>query len=209
MDASISIIITEDNKNWRSSVRPALADYKIKTIAEAENGLQLIQHLETLNPDVILLDLKMPKMDGNATMQYLYEKHPEKKVLIISYLNDPLLMEDYFARGAKGYICKDDAANIDELVSAIRIVNKGRKYKNFVQEASQKKLSVRQKEIIILLSEGKSAIEIGIELNITASGITKQLGKIRQIIGVNSQAELTNLIGERGLKYLGRPRRRV
>lgn len=207
MEAQIKIIITEDRLRWRQTIRKALEDFSIVTIAEAENGMELLKHLEEIRPDVILLDLAMPVMNGSETMEVLRIKHPAQKVIVMSLFDEPTLMDDYISRGAKGCFPKSNASNLEELVDAIRLVAKGGTYFNFERE-EVKKFTSRQKEIITLISEGKSNKQIAEELKISSRGIEKQKAKIMEVLNVKSVTEMLSSIFELGLKYFRKPKKR-
>src|SRR6218665_108720 len=100
MDGQIKIIIADDKPWFREILKTELKLYDIETIAEAENGVELLNHLKVLSPDVILLDLEMPEMNGNVAMDLLRQRHPDKKIFIFSQHNDFELMLDYEKRGA-------------------------------------------------------------------------------------------------------------
>ena len=205
MNIPIDIIITEDQEKWRAVMRDVFKDHNINIIAEAENGIELLKLLETLSPDVILLDLAMPKMDGTETMQWLTKKYPEKKVIIMSLFDEPGLMNDYRMRGARGSFSKTDVANMTELVSAIRKVHKGGTYFNFDRQAPSMKLSVRQKELITKLAEQKPTTQIAAELKLSTSAVDKQRKKIMDILGVSSLSDLYKKIYSLGLNYFRKP----
>lgn len=204
MDSVIKIAITEDKQQWRNAIKKALRDYDIITIIEAENGLELLNQLEQEKPDVVLLDLAMPIMNGSETMDVLMEKHPDLKVIIMSMYDDASLMDDYIKRGAKGCFPKGDVApRMEELVKAIRIVSKGGTYYNYDRD-SVLRFTKRQKEIITLLTEGKSSKEIASELGLSPRSVEKQKSKIMALIQTNSFAQMLGALFERGLKYFGR-----
>ncbi|MCC6370254.1 MAG: response regulator transcription factor, partial [Bacteroidia bacterium] len=114
MRKPIAVIIAEDKIPFRETLAASLEDYGISVIAQAGNGLELLAHLKIREPDIILLDLRMPEMDGSETMNQLANEHPQIKVIILSYHDSPMVQDDYAKRGAKGYVCKD------ELVGDIR-----------------------------------------------------------------------------------------
>lgn len=207
MEVPISIIITEDKKSWRVMMRQELAKHNINTIAEAENGLELFKLLEVHSPDVVILDLAMPVMDGNETMTYLNMTYPEQKVIIMSLFDDPTLMDDYVMRNIKGCISKTEAASdIDLLAAAIRKVHKGGKHFNFATEEQIMEFSIRQKEIINLYGKGKTQKEIATELGITTDAVEKQKNKIMTIMGVKNPSEMFARIFELGFQFFRSPK---
>ena len=206
MDSFIEIIITDDNKKWRNAMREILLGSNIKIIAEAADGIELLKLLETQNPDVILLDLAMPNMDGTETMHWLTELHPKKKVIVMSLFDEPTLMNDYIMRGVRGCISKSDVANnTNEFINAIKVVSKGKTYFNFDRNEIPLKLSIRQKELITMFADHKPTTEIAAELKLTKSAVDKQKKKIMNVFGVESLPELLKQIYSLGLNYFRRP----
>lgn len=207
MEKQIKIIVTEDSETWRVTLRRELAPFDIEIIAEAENGKELLKHLETLSPDVILLDLAMKEMDGNETMYWLNEKYPEHKVIIMSLFDDPNLMEDYVMRDVKGCISKTEAtADMEGLAAAIKKIAKGGKHFNYDRDKQLLDISIRQKEIINLASKGKSQKQIAAQLGITTNAVEKQKNKIMKMMNVNSLTELMARIFESGFHFFRGPK---
>lgn len=207
MEKRIKIIVTEDSETWRVILRRELAPFEIDIIAEAENGKELLKHLETLSPDVILLDLAMKEMDGNETMYWLNEKYPEQKVIIMSLFDDPTLMEDYVMRDVKGCISKTEAtADMEGLAAAIRKIAKGGKHFNYDRDKQLLDISIRQKEIINLAAKGKSQKQIAAQLGITTNAVEKQKNKIMKTMNVNSLTELMARIFESGFHFFRGPK---
>lgn len=206
MQKPIKIIITEDRPNWRETLRSLLPQYGIEIIAEAENGIGLLKYLETLTPDVILLDLSMPMMDGNQTMYWINKKYPDSKVIIVSLYDDPALIYDFVLRDIKGSISKYDAgANLEGLGDAIKKVAAGGKYFTYNREAEIELLSIRQKEIVNLLAKGKTQKQIAADLGLTISAVDKQKNKIIEIFNANGYTDLLSKIFERGLQFFRAP----
>lgn len=205
----IKLIITDDKPQWRKAIRQALEDlteYNF-SISEAENGKELLQKIKTVNPSVVLLDIEMPEMDGNEAFEHIKKSFPSVKVIILSYLSDPLLREDYLMRGAKGYTTKDEiAGDIQLLASQIKKAHQG-KTAIGNNEKPPFILSEKQKDIIQLKANGKSSKEIGDELGMTADGVGKQIKKIMQKMGYDSISFWSKYITKAGLEFLRRPKR--
>lgn len=205
----IKIMIAEDMELFRQSIASALREAGIDTVAEASNGNELLRQLETVKPDVILLDLRMPELDGNKTMGFLMERYPGIKVIILSAHDEQVLIDDYMLRGAKGYVPKNKiTGDIDELAAAIRIVHRGGINRYHQAGKAAKKMTVRHKEIITQYADGKLQKEIAENLKVTRSGIAKAEQKIMSILGVGTKGELKTTIIELGLNFLGRGRSR-
>ncbi|MEO6305709.1 MAG: response regulator transcription factor, partial [Bacteroidia bacterium] len=153
---------------------------------------------------VILLDLEMPVMDGNAAFTFISKKYPNIKVIILSLHFEPLLTENYIERGAKGYLPKDAIMeNPILLINAIRKVNEGGVFV-FEKPEKKNKFSNRQKEILPLIFEGKTNEEIAKEIGITKRAVEKQKQKIYQKSGVEKIIDFYKYAFSRGLQFLGR-----
>jgi DNA-binding NarL/FixJ family response regulator len=123
MKKKITIGIAEDHKIVRQGFVRMLSDQKhIKILFEADNGEDLLKHLETYTPSIILLDIAMPVMDGLKAMEVIRLRFPELKIIVISgYSQDPAIIE-YVKAGANSFLPKD--CDIEMLVKAIQDVSK-------------------------------------------------------------------------------------
>ena len=119
--AIIKYTIADDHKIFRQGLRYALADdHKLKLVGEAENGVELLQLLEKQKTDVVLLDIKMPEMDGIETTMKLQERYPEVKILILTTHEEENFIIHLLELGANGYLLKN--AEPDEIKNAIHYV---------------------------------------------------------------------------------------
>ena len=206
MKDQIKIIITDDKDGFRKIIRENLVDYNIKTVAEAENGIMLLKQLASHSPDVILLDLEMPRMNGNITMHYLSTLYPDKSVVILSLYNDYELMLDYEDRGAKGFITKDEVmGDFEQFAKIIEKVRAGGKYFNKNPGTTKLNLTEIQKDIIFLNGSGMVRSQIAEQLGVTADGIGKQEKKIREKMGVKGFIHYCSYIAKSGLEFLRPP----
>lgn len=213
MENPVQIIFTDDKEKFRKAILDELKLYNIECIGQAENGKQLLKLLEVKTPDVVLLDLEMPVMDGNEAMKQIMELYPETKVIILSLYNESLLVEDYIRRGAKGYLAKDEiAGDIELLAHAIERVSEGEVFISLRVEKVGKKhvkikgYSSRQKEIIPLLCEGKTNKEISEEIGIVVRSVEKQRQKIYEKTNSSKSIDFFKYAFVRGLQFLGGPR---
>lgn len=122
----IKIIIVDDHKTFRQGLASILSDEKIETIAEAQNGTELLNLLEVqaLRPDVIMLDLQMPGMDGRETLAILRKKYHGIKVIILSQHQDNAIASQLRLLGANSFISKNtDAKQIAETIRNVYFIN--------------------------------------------------------------------------------------
>lgn len=120
----INIILVDDQLIIREGIKMLLSlDDDIKIIGEGENGKDAINLTKDLNPDVILIDIRMPVMDGVEAIKKIKEFNSDVKILVLTTFNDNDYIFNSLANGANGYLLKD--SNSDELISAIKTVYKG------------------------------------------------------------------------------------
>jgi DNA-binding NarL/FixJ family response regulator len=125
----IRSVIADDAVVFREGIKSVMKTYAtdlISIIGEAENGKQLMQLVNDLNPDVIITDIRMPEMDGYEATRILQQKHPAIPVMALSNLNDDTSIYQMLEAGAKGYISK--TSSLTDIVDAIQTVYGGRIY---------------------------------------------------------------------------------
>jgi DNA-binding NarL/FixJ family response regulator len=119
MDTPIKVIITDDHALFRTGVKTSLLGYKdVQMIAEAENGMQLLNLLKHMKPDVILLDISMPIMDGITTLPEIKKINPDVKVIMLTMHNDHSMITRMMEIGANSYLTKD--SDSETIYQAIR-----------------------------------------------------------------------------------------
>jgi DNA-binding NarL/FixJ family response regulator len=178
-------------------------------VGEAEDGRVLLQTAARLKPDVILLDIGMPLLNGIDAARQLQKIVPSTKLVFVTMYSDPEYVREAFRAGARGYILKRSAAS--ELITAINEVVKGRFYITplvtrealgpLLDNTDQKKgrLTPRQREVLQLVAEGRSAKEIGAILHISTKTVEFHKSAIMDELGSRSTAELTRYALEHGL----------
>lgn len=211
----IRIAITDDYKIYRDGLKLGLTQTEnMQVVLEASNGEELLNALEILLVDVILLDIKMPKMDGIEATKHIRKKYPQIKVLIISMYED----EDYVLRlmeaGANGYLLKN--AEPEEICLAIEAVTNNDYYFNdLVNKAFLKRivhnkkikpkfngdeeLTERDVQVLRLICEEKTAVEIGKEIFLSARSVEGIKARLMEKIGVKNTAGLIMYAVKKGL----------
>lgn len=204
MEKAIEIIIAEDKELLRKAIIRDLCHYNIRITGEAANGKMLLKLLQSKRPDVVLLDLDMPVMDGNEAMNHLMKDFPETKVVILTLHNEFLLAENYLARGARGFIPKDEiAGDIGILVKAITRVKEGGIYIH-PKLGEKRHFTKRQKDILPLLFEGKTNEQIASEIGMSKRGMEKSRRRIYEKVGTDHGIGFYKFAFSRGLQFLGR-----
>jgi DNA-binding NarL/FixJ family response regulator len=211
----INILVVDDEHLFRQGLIALLSPHGIKTIGTADNGEQALKILKSIKPDVILLDLEMPVLNGSKTLDNIYQRYPHAKVIIVSSYHDEQLIKDNFNRGARAYVSKNE--HIESLITAIRSVYKIGVYKENVPYLLKTKVvrdkhyyklifSPKEQEIIYCICEGKSVKQIGHELYISEKTVETHLTYIYKKSQVKNRAEFLLYAIKEGLQFLGRPK---
>ncbi len=177
MDALIRYMIADDHKLFREGLQLVLGNYPhLELVGEAANGQELLQLLARSLPDVVLLDLTMPVLDGLNTTRLIREQFPTVRVLILTMNNDPALVLHLLEAGANGYLLKDtESSEIDlalrscvengyyfsEFVSSLMLKNMVRKKQVSPVFRRAVALTDREKEVLQLICDGMTAAQIG------------------------------------------------
>ncbi len=204
MKEKIKIIITDDKPQFRKVLCDIVELPTIKVIDQAENGEVLLQLLETKVPDIILLDLEMPVMDGNKAFELIRTNYPHLKVIILSLHCEGVLMENFIERGAKGYIPKDVIMGDPILlINAIDKIHEGR---TFVYEMPKPKdkFTKRQVDIMPLMFDGLTNTKIAEEVGISKRAVEKQRKIIYEKSGASKAIDFYKFAFARGLQFLSR-----
>ncbi|MBN9418761.1 MAG: response regulator transcription factor [Candidatus Eremiobacteraeota bacterium] len=200
---SISVLIVEDHPVVRSGIRMLLTEEgDIDVLAEASNGREALQCLETITPDLLLLDISMPEVNGLEVTQHVREKYPTMPILILTMHEDERYFFQLLRAGATGYIVKGAAPN--DLVSAVRAVAAGQAYlypslARLLAKEPDTVLSARELEVLQLTAQGLTAREVGKKLSISSNTVERHRANIMSKLGVSNRAELIRYAIRRGL----------
>jgi DNA-binding NarL/FixJ family response regulator len=199
----IRISIVDDHSLFRKGLKLLLSAYsEIEVVSESSNGIEFLQSLEEKQPDIILMDIEMPEMNGIEATRQAVEKYPALKIISLSMFGEEQYYYKMIDAGAKGFILKN--SDIDEVVKAIKSVMQGETYfsqellynvvKNFSEvrktEQMQIQLSQRELEILDLICKGLSNLEIGEELNISKRTVDKHRANILSKTDTKNTASL-------------------
>jgi two-component system response regulator NreC len=209
----ISVLIADDHTIVRSGVRLLLeAETDIRVVGEALNGREALELAESLQPDVVLMDITMPEMDGLEATKQLKTRFPHINVLVLTMHRSDDYFFEMLKAGASGYILK--GAKTSELINAVRIVQGGEVFiypsmtqklvQGYLQLAKwenegEPSLSPREKEIFRLLAEGYSNKEIAEKLVISPSTVHSHRGNLMDKLGLGNRRELIQYARKRGL----------
>jgi len=183
MNPKFKIIVVDDHELFRQGVIMTISKLDfVEIIGEASNGKELLQLLNRIIPDAILLDIKMPEMDGIETTKEVLKKHPQIKIVALSMFGDEIYLENMIAAGAQGFILKN--TNAADLKRAIETIAKGQQYyseefipyftQKYISKKSQKEessLSKRELEVLCLIGKGYTNQEMADELFISVKTV--------------------------------------
>jgi RNA polymerase sigma factor (sigma-70 family) len=213
---SIRILIVDDHKVIIDGLQKYLTtDDSIEVVGSAENGRQAVILAEELKPDVVLMDITMPDLNGTEATRQINKRCPKCRVLALSMHTSSQNVLQMLQAGAAGYVTK--GSPMDELIRAIHEIHSGNTYlsQDIAEEIDEENLelfkqlvspagvlSPREREVLQLVVEGKSSKEIGRELHVTTKTIEHHRHNIMRKLKINSIPDLTKFAIREGLTSL-------
>lgn len=213
----IKILLADDHRIVRQGLRTLLEqESDLEVVAEAENGRDTLRLVQQLSPQVIIMDIAMPDLNGIDATRQIVSVAPGVKVIALSMHSDSLFVFNMLRAGASGYLIKDCA--LEELVKAIRAVVAGKTYlspgisdilvKDLVEGWSNNGGSVfsiltpREREVLQLIAEGRSTAQIAFCLSVSVKTVEAYRKQIMYKSGVHTVAGLTKYAIREGLTTL-------
>jgi DNA-binding NarL/FixJ family response regulator len=201
--SKIRIFLVDDHDMFRDGVKLLLSsDNLAEVVAEARNGKEFLEKISQVNPDVVLMDISMPEMDGIEASRLAHEQYPNLKILALTMFGDEKYYYQMIQTGIKGFVLK--SAGISELTKAITEVSHGENF--FSSELLYKliqninagktangeaeKLSAREIEVLKLISSGFSNEDIGKQLNISLATVKTHRSNLLSKTASNNTASL-------------------
>lgn len=217
MPHAIKILLADDHKIMRDGLRTLIEGQPgMKVIAEAGNGQEAVQKAIILQPDIVVMDINMPGLNGIEATRQIVAKTPEVKVIALSMYSEKKFIVEMLKAGASGYLLKECAA--EELITAIRSVKQKTLYlspglagdlaMDYIALVSSDKLmqasllTPREREVLQLIAEGNSTKEIAHSLNVSVKTIETHRRQIMDKLGITSVAALTKYALKEGLTFL-------
>jgi DNA-binding NarL/FixJ family response regulator len=209
------VVIAEDHKILREGLKALFKDNKIvNVVAEASDGMEAIRCVEKHRPDLLLLDLSMPKMGGISVLKDVKSRFPDTKVLVLTIHESEDFVLEGFQSGANGYCLKDSGRA--ELFTAIEKVLDGKSYispgiadkvlegyledhRKMKTQSSWDTITQREKEVLKLVGEGYMNKEIADYLCISVKTVEKHRSNIMQKLDIHTASSLTVVAIEKGL----------
>jgi two-component system response regulator NreC len=207
---AIRILLADDHAVVRQGFKMILnAQADMEIVGEAGNGREAVDLVETLKPDVVVMDVAMPELNGIEATRRVSEVSPHTRIIALSMHKDSVYVREVLRAGARGYLLKDSGAG--DLVSAVRAVARGEGYlspavSNAVLDDYRRHvtnpidlLSSREREVLQMLAEGKTNKEIAAILNLSVYTVDAHRGRIMEKLNLHSINELVRFAVRNGL----------
>ena len=216
----IRVLLAEDHTIVRKGLRSLLdAESDIQVVGEAENGREAIDKVEELRPDIVVMDITMPGLNGLEATRQIKKRFPDVQILILTVHTSEEYVVQILRAGASGYLVKQAAPT--ELISAIQAASRGEAFlspsiskkvvEDYVQRAgvtaesdSLQRLTAREREVLQLIAEGYSTREIAEQLHISVKTAETHRAHLIEKLGIHSTAELTQYAIRKGVISLDR-----
>lgn len=219
------ILIVDDHRIFLDTLRSTLESAGLSVVGAASNGRDAVACAHETAPELVIMDISMPELNGIEATRRLTRELPQTKVLALSMKSDRYSILAMFEAGARGYLCKS-AASASELLQAIQVVAAGHKYvspaiaaavlEGSVERASigvskrvllraagaRRPITLREREVLQLLAEGKSSKEIAENLKLALPTVETHRRQIMNKLGLRSIAQLTKYAVREGLTPL-------
>ncbi|MFV1439704.1 MULTISPECIES: response regulator transcription factor [unclassified Phaeobacter] len=206
MPNTIRVLIVDDHPMVAEGIQSILESYDdIEVVGIPGNGEEAVAEARALKPDVILMDLNMPKLGGLSATEIILEQTPATRILILSMHDSPEYISSALAHGAMGYVLKD--VPTEEIRQAIDTVMRGETYLCTGAEGSLKPkddpareaLTGREQTILLELAQGKSNKDVALALDISVRTVETHRKNIKRKLGISSTAGLTRYALEHGV----------
>jgi DNA-binding NarL/FixJ family response regulator len=209
-----TIVLADDHPIVRRGLRTLLETERgLQIVGEAGDGLEAVHLVESLQPDVLIVDVLMPGLSGLEVTRQVSQRTAKTRVIVLSmYANEAYVLEA-LRNGASGYVLKD--SGITDLVQAVRDVVAGRRYLSaplseraiaaYVEKAHTRdptpyeSLTSREREVLHLVAEGHTSAQIAKRLYLSPSTVETHRANLMHKLGLRSQADLTRYAVERGI----------
>ena len=206
MTQPLRIAIVDDHPMVAEGIQSILESYDdIEVVGTLNGGRAVIEALDTLNPDVILMDLNMPDLSGLSATEIVLEQRPGTRIVILSMHDSPEYISTALNHGAMGYLLKD--VPTDEIKLAIDTVMRGERYLCTGAQGSltpkdggmRETLTGREQTILLQLAQGQSNKEVALTLDISVRTVETHRKNIKRKLGISNTAGLTRYALEHGV----------
>jgi DNA-binding NarL/FixJ family response regulator len=208
--SAIKILLADDHTIVRQGLKLILAAHSdLEVVGEAANGREAVELAASLKPDIVLMDVAMPELNGIEATRRIVQAAPRLRVLVLSMHKEAVYVREILKAGARGYILKD--AIDTELVNAVRSVARGDGYispavsgallNDYRQNVTDPLdlLSSREREVLQLIAEGKTNKEIAVRLNLSVYTVDSHRSKLMEKLNLHNTGELVRFAVKSGL----------
>lgn len=202
--APIRILIADDHPVIRSAIASVIErEPDMQLIGSALHGLDAVRLFEEQRPDITLMDINMPIMDGIEAIRKIRSTHPEARIIVLTNFDSDQDVQQGLGAGAMAYLLKD--ASPEQLIQTIKTVHAGERFvpRRLLEKIEQHKnlpnLSPREVRVLRLIMRGRSNRAIGLELGITESTVKSHVKNILIKMGVNDRTQAVTLAIQRGI----------
>lgn len=189
----VRIVLADDHAMIRDGLRAGLEEIpEFQVIGEAKNGVEALELAKQLCPDMMTVDIDMPRMNGIELIEELHRSYPTIRVLVLSMYNNPHFVRDAFQNGARGYVLKDESTG--NIINAIKQATRGAIYISpsiKMAPPSPNHLTRREREVLTLVAEGECTKDIAKELDVDVRTIDAHRANIRRKLETDSIAKWT------------------
>jgi len=212
---TIRVLIADDHGVVAEGLRNLIeAQADMKVIALVEDGREAVRRAMESSPDVVLMDIGMPVLNGTEATRIIRERRPQTRVIMLSAYSDPVHVYRALQAGATGYIAKKSVAK--EVVNAIRMAHEGRHYlsgqltENLIDHVVRKaasddplqRLSSRERQVLQMLAEGRSVAKIAGALSLSPKTVETYRARMMQKLGIGDFASLIRFAIQQGVTPL-------
>jgi DNA-binding NarL/FixJ family response regulator len=204
MNRTIRILLADDHPSLRTGLASILNSHSgLEVVAEAATGSEALEKAAETQPDVLILDLRMPDGDGIETTRRLVEINPDARILILTTYDNEEDIFNALEAGARGYILKDTTS--EEIIEAVRQVHTGNRFlppgvaARLADRMIRQSLTPRELDVLRLVSRGRTNKEIAAAMFISEETIKSHMKGLFQKLGVHDRAEAVAVALQRGL----------
>ncbi|HWB95386.1 MAG TPA: response regulator transcription factor [Bryobacteraceae bacterium] len=209
MSRKIRILLVDDHAVVRQGFKLILSQQPdMEVIGEASQGREAVAAAIALRPDLVIMDIAMPEVNGVEATRQIMEQCPDSKILILSMHKDVVYVRETLRAGAKGYLLKESIDH--DLLRAVRAVAEGHSFlspevsRTVLDEYQQTEdpfdlLTARERQVLQMLAEGKVAKEIATELDVSVYTVDAHRGRIMKKLGLRSSTDLVRFAMRKGL----------
>jgi two-component system response regulator NreC len=210
----MNILIADDHGVMREGLKVLINNQPdMEVIGEAEDGQKVVQLAKQLSPDIIVMDISMPNLNGVEAARQILEENPDIRIIALSVHSDKHFVTEMLKAGASGYVLK--SCLFDEVLRAIHAVGNGdyylspkitdvvvddyKYYMATANKSAEVRLTHRERQVVQLLAEGKSTKQIAVALHVSPKTVDSNRREVMNKLGIFSVAELTKFAIKEGL----------